>query len=113
MTKIPPFALFMHHLSIQNKERPDSNFEGCEEVLAFLIVRDANGESTNMTNLVQSLRFGTGPTIHRKVTTLVERGLIKHEKSETDGRAKTMSITNAGLALMKEKSKLMKQCLDS
>lgn len=113
MAKIPPYALFLHLCANQQMESPDSDLVGCEDILAYLAVQEANGKPAKITNLVQSLCFGTGPTVQRKVGTLVERGLIKLTQSPTDARAKDITITTAGTALLKEKSKLMKQCLDS
>lgn len=113
MTKVPPYALFLHLCTNRKKENPDPDFEGCDDILAYLAVQQANGKAAKITNLVQSLSFGTGPTVHRKISVLVERGLINLQKSQTDARAKDMTITPAGLALLKEKSKLMKQCLDN
>lgn len=113
MAKIPPYALFLHLCTNQRKESQDPDFEGCEDILAYLAVQEANGKAVKITNLVQSLCFGTGPTVHRKVATMAERGLIDLVTSPTDARAKNMTITSAGTALLKEKSKLMKQCLDS
>lgn len=113
MPNIPPYAMFLNILSNQSKDSSATSFEGCESILAFLLLQEANGTPAKITNLVQSMRFGTGPTLQRKVGMLEERGYIKLTPSKTDGRAKSIKVTSAGIALLKEKSKLMKKCLDS
>lgn len=113
MAKIPPYALFLHLCANQKKDSPDPDFEGCEDILAYIAVQEANGKTVKITSLVQSLRFGTGPTVYRKVATLTERGLIDVVTCPTDARAKNMTITSAGTAILREKSRLMKQCLDN
>lgn len=112
MSKIPPYALFLNICLNQKKDSPDTDYEGCDEVLAYMAVNEANGKSVKITNLVQSLQFGTGPTVHRKVSLLAERGLINISKSAEDGRAKNMVLTSAGMAILKDKSRLMKQCFE-
>ena len=112
MSKVPPYALFLNISMNQKKENPDPEFEGCDEVLAYIAVNEANGTLVKITNLVQSLQFGTGPTVQRKVAQLDNRGLIEVRQSKDDGRAKNLVLTAEGMAILKEKSKLMKQCLD-
>ena len=71
--------------------------EGCEEVLSYVICRQESGATTKITHLVQSLKFGTGPTVHRKVTQLEKAGLFKLQTSPTDGRAKNIEVTAKGV----------------
>lgn len=71
--------------------------EGCEEVMAFLVCRHDAGSTTKITDLVQSLKFGTGPTVHRKVSQLNKAGLIKLTRSSSDGRAKNLELTSQGI----------------
>lgn len=111
MAKIPAFARFIHLTNQLKKEYPDPEFEGCDDILAYMCVREAEGVTVKMTALVQSLQFGTGPTVHRKVSLLAERGFIGIANSKTDGRAKDLSLTPAAMDYLKERSKLMKQCL--
>ena len=112
MAKAPPFARFVYLLSTLKKDNPDLEFEGCDEILAYMAVKDADSQPVKITDLVQSLQFGTGPTVHRKVSVLAERALIKIVKSRDDGRAKNLSLTASGLDFLKERSRLMKQCLE-
>lgn len=109
MAKAPPYAQFLFNLSALKKEVGDAAFEGCDEVLAYLAVRESEGKLVKITELVQSLQFGTGPTVHRKILVLEGRKLIKLVTNKDDARAKDLLLTAAGLARMKDMSKLMKQ----
>ncbi len=111
MTNSPPYARFLYQMSDLKKAAQDPDFEGCDEILAYMAVRESEGFTVKITELVQSLKFGTGPTVHRKVGVLADRGLIKIVKSKTDARAKDLSLAATGLNHLKERSRLMKQCL--
>ena len=110
MSKAPAYARFLHLTTNLKKDASDSDFEGCEEILAFIAVKEAEGSDVKITDLVQSLEFGTGPTVHRKVGTLSSRGLIQIRPSPNDGRAKQLKLSSEGFELLKERTKLMKQC---
>lgn len=112
MPKPIPYAKFLCLLNDLKIENPDSEFEGCEDVLAFMHTRESEGTPVKITDLVQSLRFGTGPTVHRKITTLEGRGLISVTSSKSDGRAKVLSCTAAGRDILQKKSLLMRQSLN-
>lgn len=107
MPKSPAYARWLNAMAIARKESSDAEFEGCEEILAFMSIKEDSNEPVKITDLVQSLRFGTGPTVHRKVSTLAERGFIKVSASKTDGRAKNLVLTKVGEDLLKERTKLM------
>jgi hypothetical protein len=113
MAKVPAYARFLHLTNQLKRESPDPEFEGCDDILAYMCVKEAEGTAVKITALVQSLQFGTGPTVHRKVTQLAKRGLIKIVTSKSDARAKDLSLTQAAQDFLKERSKLMKQCLES
>ena len=89
----------------------DTGFDGCEEVMAYMHEAGANGKSVKITDLVQSLQFGTGPTVHRKVVELQNRGLIEVARSATDGRAKTLVLSEAGVKHLEQRSKSLKAVL--
>ena len=109
MAKPPTYARWLYNLAITRKEVNDLAFEGCEEVLAFIAVRESDGKPTKVTDIVQSLLFGTGPTVHRKVLLLIERGLISAKPNKDDARAKLLATTKAGISLLSERSKQMAQ----
>lgn len=113
MANAPSYARFLNQISDLKKAAQDHDVEGCDEILAYLAVREAKGLAVNVTELVQSLKFGTGPTVHRKVSVLAERRFIKIAKSKTDARAKVLSLAAPGLNHLKERSRLMKRCLES
>ena len=112
MSKAPAYARFIHTMTALRKELADPEFEGCDEILSHIAVRESEGKAVKITELVQSLQFGTGPTVHRKVTTLAERGLIGITQSKADGRAKNLSLTAAAMNHLKERTRLLKQSLE-
>ena len=112
MAKIPAYATYLYNHCVARKESPDSEFEGFDEILAYLVVRDSQGAVVKITELVQSLMFGTGPTVHRKVQMLAERKLIELTISKTDARAKDIIVTTAGLNRLKDQTKLLKSCFE-
>ena len=111
MSKSTAYARWLNNLAVERKESPDHEFEGCEEILAYLSIKEESNQPVKVTDLVYSLQFGTGPTVHRKVSTLSERGFIKVSTSKTDGRAKNIMLTKAGEDLLKERTKLMASML--
>lgn len=112
MSKAPAYARFIHSMTALKKELADPDFEGCDEILSYMAVRESEGKTVKITDLVQSLQFGTGPTVHRKVTTLAERGLIGIRHSVTDARAKNLSLTAAAMNHLKERTRMLKQSLE-
>ena len=112
MSKASSYAKFLNLLSNIKKENPDPNFEGCEEVLAYISIMESSGTPAMITNLVQSLQFGTGPTVHRKTKLLEERGLIEVAPSKADGRARLLSVSAKGSQHLKERSALLKLSLE-
>lgn len=109
MAKASPYARWLYNMAVMRKEANDPDLEGCEEVLAFISIREEIGKTVKVTDLVQSLLFGTGPTVHRKVLALVERGYISADLSKRDARAKHLSLTKAGTNLLNERTKQMAQ----
>lgn len=109
MAKVPTYARFLYLISELRKTAPDPDFEGCAEVLAFITVKESEGASIKITDLVQSLRYGTGPTVHRKIQELVKRRMINIVQSKADARAKTLTLAPPGLAYLKEMSQLMER----
>ncbi len=112
MTKVPPYAKFLFKLNAHKKNAADTAFEGCDEILAYLAVRESEGKLVMITELVQSLQFGTGPTVHRKILELADRKLINLVKNKGDARAKDLLLTSAGQARLKDMSRLMKQWVE-
>lgn len=103
------YVRLLNFMRISNTS--DTGFEGCEEVMAYMHEANANGKSVKITDLVQSLQFGTGPTVHRKVVELQQRGMIDVARSATDGRAKTLVLSDAGLKHLDLRSKSLKTVL--
>lgn len=112
MAKVPAYARFVYTMTVLKKEAGDSDYDGCDEILSYMAVKEAEGLEVKITELVQSLQFGTGPTVHRKISILADRGLIKVIKSKTDARAKDLSLTAAAINHLKDRSKLLKQCIE-
>jgi len=78
---------------------------GYFEVLAFVSAREQDGLATNITDLVRSHVFGTGPTVHAKVTALGNMKLLSVLKSLSDARAKSLYVTQKGKKQLEELNK--------
>ena len=104
-----PYVRMLNFMRASNND--DQGFEGCEEVMAYMHEAAANGKNVKITDLVQSLQFGTGPTVHRKVVELQARGLISVARSITDGRAKSLILSESGLKHLEQRSKSLKAVL--
>lgn len=106
-----PYVRMLNFMRVSNND--GSGFDGCEEVMAYMHEAAANGKSVKITDLVQSLQFGTGPTVHRKVVELQNRGLISVARSATDGRAKSLVLSDAGSKHLEQRSKSLKAILSA
>lgn len=104
-----PYVRLLNFMRIANNE--DNGFSGCEEVMAYMHEANSNGKAVKITDLVQSLQFGTGPTVHRKVTELQSRGMIDIKRSPTDGRAKSLVLSDAGIKHLEARNKALKVVL--
>lgn len=104
-----PYVRMLNFMRASNND--NQGFEGCEEVMAYMHEAAANGKNVKITDLVQSLQFGTGPTVHRKVVELQARGLISVARSITDGRAKSLILSESGLKHLEQRSKSLKAVL--
>jgi DNA-binding MarR family transcriptional regulator len=104
-----PYVRLLNFMRVSNGT--DSSFDGCEEIMAYMHEASANGNPVKITDLVQSLQFGTGPTVHRKVVELQKRGLIEVMRSANDGRAKTLVLSDAGIKHLEHRSKSLKVVL--
>lgn len=69
---------------------------GYFEILAFVSIREQDGIETNITDLVRSFVFGTGPTVHAKIAALCNMKLLSIKKSLSDARAKNLYVTAKG-----------------
>lgn len=78
--------------------------KGYVEVLSYVICQQEIGVQTKVTDLVRCLKFGTGPTVQRKVTQLEALGLIKLTRSPTDGRAKIVKLSAKGVRYLEEQN---------
>lgn len=87
------------------------NDRGCDEVLSYVYNNDSQGVTTKITDVVYERRFGTGPTVHSKLSQLESKKLIKLIRSKDDGRAKIIQITDKGLSLLAERANEVGQML--
>lgn len=78
---------------------------GENALLCFIHKMNCAGERVITSDLVFSRRFGTGPTVHRKVTGLIDRGLIETTKLSDDLRTKAIVLTATGKKYLVEQSK--------
>lgn len=101
------YARWLNACLMARKDATETEAQSLEEVLAFLSVKGDTNQVVKVTDLVNFLEFGTGPTVLRKITLLAEKGLIKVATIETDRRAKRIMLTKAGEDLLKERTKQM------
>ena len=87
------------------------NSRGNDEVLAYIDLRETDGNPAQITDLVYDRRFGTGPTVHRKIISLEKSKFISVKRTETDGRAKSLIITAKGRAYLERASTDLKLAL--
>lgn len=71
--------------------------ESSQKILAYVMCRQGEGRDTNVTQLVQSLKFGTGATIYRKLQKLQDYGFISITTSSVDARAKSIHVSAKGV----------------
>ncbi len=76
------------------------NVRGCDEVLAYVYNNDRQGVPTKITDVVYQRRFGTGPTVHSKLSQLERNKMIKLCRCKDDGRAKIIQITDKGTSML-------------
>lgn len=107
-----PYAIFLNMVVASRKTSPDPEFAGCEEILAFIAERNSQNQSVRITDLVQYVEFGTGPTVHRKCKLLVSKGFVKVEQDCTDKRANVISITLKGRNHLEKYSQMMKMAIE-
>ena len=95
----------------ERKGSHDPAFEGCDEILSFVAEANAAGKPVKITDLVQYIVYGTGPTVHRKCNLLIERGLLTSEVSESDRRVKVLMLTKQGHKFLADRNNLMLQII--
>lgn len=69
---------------------------GQRSILLELGARESEGAETRITDLVQQIRFGTGPTVHSHLQRLESDRLLTKTPSKTDGRSMCLSLTKTG-----------------
>lgn len=95
------FAALMNHIRLSMTD----DEIGLAQVLSFIHQENSQGASVNSTRLVQMIRFGTGPTVHRKIADLEFRGLLSVEQSGVDMRSKVLRVTKDGMKYLAESEK--------
>lgn len=103
-----PYAVFLNMVVAARKSSPDHEFKGCEEILAFVSEKNALKQSVRITDLIQYVEFGTGPTVHRKCKLLASRGYVRIDEDYSDRRANLIFITSKGLKYLETYTQMMK-----
>lgn len=65
-------------------------------IAIWIHLRELLDTTTNGTKIVQSLMFGTGPTVKAKVSQLVELGYVRRVNDPKDGRSELLQVTDLG-----------------
>ena len=81
---------------------------GQRAVLVELGRREDEGLRTIVTDLVQMIRLGTGPTVHGHLLRLESDGLIQKVVSDQDARAVNLVVTAPGNDYLRALSNLVK-----
>lgn len=92
------FAALMNHI----RQNMSDDEIGQAQVLSFIHQENEQGVEVRPTQLVQMIRFGTGPTVHRKIYALEFRGLLSVDQSGVDMRAKVLKLTKEGRKYLDE-----------
>lgn len=100
------YTTLMNYISSMNEME-----RGNDEVLAYIDTRESEGVPALITDLVYDRRFGTGPTVHRKIVSLEKLKLISVKRMATDGRAKSLTVTKTGRQYLDGASERMKKAL--
>lgn len=100
MKKLLAYATWVNQRSMARRDSADPDFEGCEEVLAYVYINEVGRGPVKVTDLVRALTFGTAPTVHRKVRILLQRGLVKARSSNTDRRIKHLFLSKTGVRIL-------------
>lgn len=95
------FAALMNHI----RQSMTDDEIGLAQVLSFIYQEEAQGVTVNPTRLVQLFRFGTGPTVHRKIADLEFRGYLSIDQSGVDMRSKVLRVTKDGVKYLAESEK--------
>lgn len=90
----------------EQSENPLTN--GQRSTLLEIARRTDEGLATKVTDLVQMIRLGTGPTIHGQLLRLEAYGFIERSVSENDGRAVSLTITASGKRYLKALDNLVR-----
>lgn len=109
MTKITPYALYLNTLRALKRDQNDVDFEGCDELLAYLLEAAQNDRIVSMNDLVYTRDFGTSPTIQRKIKALQSRGFVDILRTPSDKRAKIVHISAKGVDHLEKQTLFMQQ----
>lgn len=80
---------------------------GQRSVLVEIGRREEDGIPTKISDLVQKIHFGTGPTVHAYLLRLEADQLISKEVSGNDARAVCLALTAAGRDYLKALDNLL------
>lgn len=109
MKKISPYTLYLNTMRGLRNTQPATEYEGCDELLAYLHEADCRNQMVSMNDLVYTRDFGTSPTIQRKVKALHSRGFVDLRRIETDKRARIVAITPKGITHLEDQSRFMQK----
>jgi homoprotocatechuate degradation regulator HpaR len=95
-----PILLLRAREAVIERFRPVLNAHGLTEQQWRVLRTLSSGEEIEVTPLAKAV-FLRGPSLSRILRDMIERGLIKRRAGETDQRFGLISITPAGLALIR------------
>jgi len=80
-----------------------------DEILAFIFEgTSAKGSIVRVVDIVRTHRFGTPPTVIKRLQKLEADGLIEAKEAE-DRRAKSLTLSKNGVARLRERATAMRK----
>jgi DNA-binding MarR family transcriptional regulator len=104
-----PYIRFLALAQEFNAENP--TIERCLPVLAYIASQQLANKSTKYSDLVNRLDYGTGPTVLKKVTTLIKGGYLSSSEAPRDNRTKLLTVTESGFELLSHFGSFMEKAL--
>lgn len=107
------YVRFLNLVNQFHEEAQNAELERSIPLIAHVAEVEANHGSVRSTDIVLQQRFGTGPTVIRRIAYLCEMGYLKSTPSPTDRRVRFLSVTKKGYAVLTKITALMRSALSN
>ena len=102
------FAMVLHKFYA---EQPRESVEA-DAVLSHVYEESHNGSELRVTDLVRAERFGTLPTVNRRLREMMARGLIEMVPG-TDRRTRIVCVSAKGEQMLENRAALLREAAAS